>query len=201
MSNNCQFTLDGVIPNSSVAVAVADFQRNIDFIFLKQIMICLSQESLTESERDSLIDFKYGLIATSSKLEDHFLSQELNLPKTNSELSNFELNISSNYAVKKVMELTEYLTLLIDDNIDEQTLPIALYLKSCIPVLPPLFVGGTLHELQNCISLLQQFEGCSGESRKKVCKLLSYIIGDTCQLENIEEESKQKLIELPEIMK
>lgn len=179
IDNAHQFSLDGIVTDSDVDA----FQSNIDFMFLKLIMIALRQQSFTENEKNNLIDFKYGLIATSSKLEEQFLSQELNLPKTNVGLSDLELNISGYYAFSKVRVISAYLTSIADEDIDEETLAMALYMKACIPLLPPLLSGGTIMELYNCIELLSILEQLTGKSREKICNLLYDSIGDNCQLE------------------
>lgn len=173
------YALDGIIKSEGVS----DLQDNINQIFLNEIELYLKRNPVTDLERATLIDFKYGMIATSETLEQKFIFGELEFPKTNFYMNEEEMQVSGYYATTKFSVLCNYITSLTDEEINEQTLPIVLYAKACIPVLPPIFIGGALTELNNCIHLSHFLEEISGKRRKKVREMIAYLIGDNCQKE------------------
>lgn len=166
------YTLDGVILNEEYQ----DLQKKLELHFYHTIRYYLKYGKLSKEERETLIDFQYGLLATSISVEQNHFMDECPLPLTNIGMNQEELQMSSIYFYQKVKELLNYFLDLTDNKITNETLPMILYVKSCLPMLPPLIVGSILAELKNTLGLNKLYGHATGNSRDKMCSMLSYLV-------------------------
>lgn len=151
-------------------------QKNLDIAFFIQLNCYLQMKTVSEEERNTIIDFKYGLLASSRYLEERFLVGELFLPFTNISMSKQKLKLSTTYIFRKVEELVNYLCDLTGAKINEQTLPIILYVKACFGMLPPYLLSGILSELENAFDLNILLGTLQGKSREEVTSMLVYLV-------------------------
>lgn len=166
------YTFDGIVLKQKYQ----KLQQNLDIHFYQSIRHYLKSAKLSNEERNSLIDFRYGLLATSTPVEENIFTGECFLPFTNINMNYQELQMSSIYVYKKVEVLLNRLINLKDSEITDQTLPIILYVKSCIPMLQPLMIDSILPELQNTLGLSKLCGHITGESRDKICSMLSSLL-------------------------
>lgn len=166
------YTLDGIVLKEKYQ----KLQKNLDVKFYNLIHYCLKHVKLSKEERDSLITFQYGLLATSTPVEENIFIGECFLPFGNTSMNYEELQMGSVFIYKKVEELLNHLMRLTDSEITDQTLPMILYVKSCFPMLQPLVIGGILTELRNSLGLIKLYGDVTGKSRDKMCTLLSYLL-------------------------
>lgn len=166
------YALDGVLLRENIQF----LQKNLDIAFFLQLNYYLKRKTVSEEERNTMIDFKYGLLASSKYLEENFLSGELFLPFTNVSMSESELELSSTYIFGKVEELIIYLWDLTDAKMNEQTLPIILYVKACFGMLPQDLLDGILSMLESTF-VLNKLQGYfEGESREKITSMTTYLV-------------------------
>ncbi len=166
------YTLDGVVLKEDYQV----LQSNLDVSFYNSICYYLHHGKQSKEERETLIDFRYGLLATSTPIEDNIFTEECFLPFNNRNMSHEELEMSSVYIYQKVEELMNYLMGLSDCEITNETLPMILYIKSCLPMLQPVLIGCILTKLKTSLGLNKLYGCVTGESRNKMCSKLSYLL-------------------------
>lgn len=171
MDSEYLYTLDGVILNNE---DVKFLQKNLDLSFFNEMNRYLKYKKVKEG-KNALIDFKYGLLATSSRLEENIALGDALLPFHYANLDANKQQMVETYIVRKVTELINYLVDLTDCQINAQTLPIVLYVKACFCMLPPLFLGTALTELSNCFGLNRLLGIVTGESREQITELLRYL--------------------------
>lgn len=172
IDNEYLYALDGIVLKEKYQ----KLQKNLDIHFYHSIRHYLKFSKLSNEEKNSLIDFQYGLLATSIPVEENVFTGECFLPFTNISMNYQELQMSSIYVYKKVEVLLNCIINLKDSEITDQTLPMVLYVKSCIPMLPPLMIGSILQELKNTLGLIKLCGHITGESRDKICSMLSSLL-------------------------
>ncbi len=166
------YTLDGIILDNRVK----HVQSNQDISFFNTLNSYLQYGNINSKQKNTIIDFKYALIATSNILEKSFLSGELLLPVTNLHMTEEDLAVSRIYLFQKVSELLDYLFSINDSEITEQTLPMILYIESCLCMLDPILVGSLLVEVNNSINLNRLYGAVLQESRDKISNMLNDVL-------------------------
>lgn len=142
--------------------------------FFYEILKGLKLNHMTKEERKNLVDFQYGICSTSPSVEDVVCTSEKILPVIH--MTEEELKVSSVYIYPIVKQLLDYLFGITDCDITFQTLPLILYVKSCIGMLPPLIADSIVKKVESFIGVNQLYGYVTQENRDKICSMLNYLV-------------------------
>ncbi len=175
MDSKHLYTLNGCIEGE----VAKKLQGNFELSFYNEINCFMNQERLEKDAKNHLIDFKYALLATSPSVEKNVLLGETFLPFTSEEMCDEELAISKQYFYSIVSEITTYLFSILDADINSETLPIVLYAKACLKMLPSYITKPFLDTKRNLISAHRLLGKLNGVSRDKIADMLTYLLGES----------------------
>ncbi len=174
------YALDGIVLKHESILKVHTY---LDENFLYELCMYLDSRA-SESERDTLIDFKYALLASLPHLD----IENTKYPKVSDNMCLEEIKASETYIFPKVNTLVNHLFEITDENITPYTIIYILYVKASIRLLPPLYKSVVTEELRNSINL-QEFLGIlKNDKYNKICNMLKYLLEESTKGKNRKEK-------------
>lgn len=150
-------------------------QELIDEIFYKGIVYTLKNAELKEEERETLIETKYALLATSKTLENKFINGDLDyiLPLNISryDKDSFTLNL-----VSKMHSLEERILEIEDQTYDsENAIALLSYMSTLVRNMQGTYMGVIAYEFVNATQLNRILGEITGKPRNKICDLINQV--------------------------
>jgi hypothetical protein len=157
-------------------IDIEEAKKIIELSFYQQLNKQIHNPKLLKEEKDTLIDIKYALLATSKYVEQEVL--------LNGEMLDIELSLPESdreeilYIVLKKAQIYANAILDIEDRYyeKEKVIPTIVYAKTLIGLLPSMYKAISIQEMENALYLTKMLSRLKNESQDKSCELIKKIM-------------------------
>jgi hypothetical protein len=165
-----------IVDENNSSLDIEEASKIIELSFYQQLNKQLNNKKLSKEEKDTLIDIKYALLSTSKYVEQEvlfgegMLDIEVSLPESD--------RAKILYIVLRKAQIYTNVILDIEDRYyeKEKVIPMIVYAKTLIGLLPAMYKAISIQEMENSLYLTKILGKLKNESQDKSCELIRKIM-------------------------